>query len=145
VEIEGPSSDVADACERVLRSLPLWFGIESSLLKYVQDTAKLPTFIARDAGEVVAFLTVREHVAGAWEVHCIAVSASHRCHGMVPYIPVSLVDPKSDDKLPLSSVTVGPGDNALLAMDAARMFLDMKGYDVEKLLKPSDIPYRYSR
>lgn len=65
--------------------------------------------------------------------------------GMVPYIPVGLVDPKTDEKLPLSSVTVGPGDNATLAIDAARMFLEMKGYDVDKLLGASDIPYRYSR
>jgi hypothetical protein len=65
--------------------------------------------------------------------------------GMVPYIPVALVDPKTDEKLPLSSVTVGPGDNATLAIDAARMFLNMKAYDVEKLLTASDIPYRHSR
>jgi GNAT superfamily N-acetyltransferase len=82
MNIEGPASDVGEGCERVLRSLPGWFGIESSLLQYVRDTAAMPTFVARDEGEIVAFLTLREHFADAWEVHCIAVRASHRGRGI---------------------------------------------------------------
>jgi hypothetical protein len=65
--------------------------------------------------------------------------------GMVPFIPVDLVDPESDGKLPIGSVTVGPGDNAVLAMNAAKMFLSTKGYDADGLLRASDIPYRYTR
>ncbi len=81
--IEGPvTDDVSAQCEQVLRSLPGWFGVEASLLQYVRDTATLPTFVARDAGEVVAFLSLREHFAETWEVHCIAVRASHRRRGL---------------------------------------------------------------
>lgn len=73
---------VAVQCERVLRTLPLWFGIESSLLEYVRDTERFPTFVARTGDEVVGFVTVREHFAEAWEVHCIAVAASSRNQGV---------------------------------------------------------------
>src|SRR4051812_43984620 len=45
VDIEGPIAGVADQCERVLRTLPLWFGIESSLMEYVRDTERFPTFV----------------------------------------------------------------------------------------------------
>jgi len=66
--IEGPvADDVSAQCELVLRSLPGWFGVEASLLQYVRDTATLPTFVARDAGDVIAFVTLREHFADAWE------------------------------------------------------------------------------
>ena len=65
--------------------------------------------------------------------------------GMVPYVPVALVDPATDPKIPLSSITVGPGDNALPAQDAARMFLSFQGYDADGLLRASEIPYRHSR
>jgi GNAT superfamily N-acetyltransferase len=82
VEIEGPVSGVSEHCERILRSLPGWFGIESSLLQYVRDTEALPTFVARDGGDVVGFLTLREHFSEAWEVHCIAVAASYRRRGI---------------------------------------------------------------
>ena len=81
--IDGPlADDVSAQCERVLRSLPAWFGVESSLLEYVRETTTLPTFVARDAGEVVAFLSLREHFAETWEVRCVAVQASHRRQGI---------------------------------------------------------------
>jgi hypothetical protein len=65
--------------------------------------------------------------------------------GMVPYIPVDLVDPKSAERLPISTIAVGPGDNAVLAMNAAKMFLSFNGYDTDALLRASNIPYRHSR
>ena len=73
---------VAEQCERVLRTLPLWFGIESSLLEYVQDTERFPTFVARAGTDILGFVTVREHFAEAWEVHCIAVTAAARNQGV---------------------------------------------------------------
>jgi GNAT superfamily N-acetyltransferase len=79
---EGPVNDVSSDCEQILRSLPRWFGLEASLLEYVRETSTLPTFVARDAGAVTAFLTLREHFPEAWEVNCIAVSASHRNRGI---------------------------------------------------------------
>ncbi len=65
--------------------------------------------------------------------------------GMVPYIAVDLVDLTTDEKLPLNSVTVGPGDNSVLAVDAVKMFLKAKGYDADRLVRVSSIPYRHSR
>ncbi len=82
MDVEGPVGGVAEQCERVLRTLPLWFGIEASLLEYVRDTERFPTFVARVADEIVGFLTVREHFAEAWEVHCIAVAAPARNEGV---------------------------------------------------------------
>jgi GNAT superfamily N-acetyltransferase len=82
MKVEGPRSDVAHAVERVLRTLPRWFGIESSLLKYVRDTEAYPTFIAKDDDQVVGFITVREHFPDAWEVHCIAIDVELRNKGI---------------------------------------------------------------
>src|SRR5687768_13153368 len=82
IQIDGPTLGVAEECEGVLRTLPDWFGIESSLLQYVRDTEVLPTFVARGAGPLAGFLTLREHFSEAWEVHCIAIRASHRRHGV---------------------------------------------------------------
>lgn len=82
MDIEGPVGGVAEPCERVLRSLPRWFGDESSLLEYVRDTERFPTFVARAAGEVVGFITVRQHFQDAWEVHCIAIAAHARKQGL---------------------------------------------------------------
>lgn len=81
MHIAGPTARVAEECERVLRTLPRWFGIESALLAYARDTGDLPTFVAKDDREVIGFVTLREHFPEAWEVHCIAVHAAHRHRG----------------------------------------------------------------
>ena len=60
-------------CERILRALPEWFGIESALVQYVGDTATLPTWMAEWAHRPVGFVTVREHTPLAAEIHCMAV------------------------------------------------------------------------
>ena len=39
------------ACERILRALPDWFGIEESLRRYVEDTKRYPTILAADGDE----------------------------------------------------------------------------------------------
>jgi len=67
-------------CERILRSLPEWFGIESSLRQYVEDCSRLPTWLARMNGAGAGFITLRRHFPGAAEIHCIAVQPQHhRC------------------------------------------------------------------
>jgi len=79
MDVEGPVGGIVSDAERILRTLPAWFGVEASLLEYVRDTARFPTFVARAAGETVAFLTIREHFAESSEVHCLAVHAEwHR-------------------------------------------------------------------
>ena len=82
MKLIGPSIRRAPECEAVLRSLPQWFGIEDALQMYVRDSENLPTFALEEAGQLVAFLSLREHFPQAWEVHCIAVSASHRGMGL---------------------------------------------------------------
>jgi GNAT superfamily N-acetyltransferase len=81
MNIIGPPLQRAPECEAVLRSLPMWFGIEESLVMYVEDTLKLPTFALEQEGRLVAFLTLREHFPKAWEVHCMAVEAPYRGKG----------------------------------------------------------------
>lgn len=76
----GPAPVARDECERVLRALPEWFGIEAALVGYACDAEALPTFAARRAGgELVGFLAVRTHFATSAEVAVLAVErAAHR-------------------------------------------------------------------
>jgi len=82
MELVGPLPGTSRDCERILRTLPRWFGIEESLLEYVRDADRFPTFHALEASESVAFLTVRQHFPQSWEVHCIGVLASKRGQGI---------------------------------------------------------------
>ncbi len=81
VNVSGPVNAPAAHAERILRTLPQWFGIEEALLQYAADASRFPTFTASKE-DPVAFLTLREHFPGSWEVHCVAVQASHRGLGI---------------------------------------------------------------
>jgi len=80
--IIGPALNERAQCEAVLRSLPMWFGIEPALVMYADDTVRLPTFAAVEGSEIQGFISLRQHFPQAWEVHCLAVRAEARNHGI---------------------------------------------------------------
>jgi len=72
----------AAACEEILRALPEWFGIESSIVQYVKDVQAMETWVAEDAERVVGFITLRRHSKRSVEIQVIAVLASHHGRGV---------------------------------------------------------------
>ena len=81
MDIIGPDLHRASDCEAILRTLPMWFGIEHALLMYARDSAVMPTFALSEGSLLIGFLTLREHFPDAWDFHCVAVRADSRCHG----------------------------------------------------------------
>lgn len=71
-------SDI-DACERLLRGLPDWFGIEASNVQYIADLSTMPTLVAELDGAIAGFLTLKHHNPSTSEIHCLAVERTmHR-------------------------------------------------------------------
>ena len=67
------------ACERILRALPEWFGIEESNRAYIRDLDTLPSYVAIADGEVVGFLSLKHHFPAKSEIYVLAVERSlHR-------------------------------------------------------------------
>jgi len=78
--VNGPVHSIRHAttsmqtdAERILRSLPQWFGLEDTLRQYAQDTSLHPTFVATDGNTVRGFNTLRHHFPPSAEIHCLAV------------------------------------------------------------------------
>jgi len=70
------------ACERILRGLPEWFGIESANQQYITDLSTMPTLVAEERGAVVGFLTQKHHNSSSSEIHCLAVDWSLHRNGI---------------------------------------------------------------
>jgi ribosomal protein S18 acetylase RimI-like enzyme len=69
----------SDDVERLLRELPEWFGIEQSILSYVDAARTLPSTFAVQGDEVVGVCVVRHHTAVAAEIEVLAVARTlHR-------------------------------------------------------------------
>lgn len=71
--IHGPLFGVASDCEPILRGLPSWFGVESSVQEYVRAIDALPTFIARQDEQVIGFLSVKQQNPHAAELYVLGV------------------------------------------------------------------------
>ena len=69
-----------ELAERLMRALPDWFGIEESIVEYVEDARRLPTTIARDAaGTGIGILLLKQHFPESSEIQLMAVDpAWHR-------------------------------------------------------------------
>ncbi len=77
VEVEDPA-ERSRICERVLRDLPDWFGIEEATAAYIRDVAALPTFAARDD----AFVSLKVHHPRAAEVYVMGVRRDRHREGL---------------------------------------------------------------
>ena len=80
--IEGPCFGKAHVCEPILRSLPAWFGIEEAIVQYTADIDHLPTFLVCEAGEVMGFLTIKQHYPTSAEVLVMGIRQNAHRQGM---------------------------------------------------------------
>lgn len=107
--IEGPLLKQSIHCERILRSLPDWFGIESSLVQYVNDVEKMPTFVCRRGEDVVGFLSIRKHNPFSAEIHVVGVLPNHHRQGIGKALLVCTEEWLQSDGVEFLQVkTVGP-------------------------------------
>lgn len=104
--------------DRLLRSLPEWFGIEEAIVSYVAAAADLPTYLAWPAGDAAAvaeerrpvgvLLAVR-HFPSAAEIYLMAVDrAVHRRGAGRALVEALERDLKADGVRLLQVKTLGP-------------------------------------
>lgn len=97
------------ATNRILRSLPDWFGIEEAIESYVADSDRLSSYIATIAGETIGVALVNRHFPEAAELHLIAVHKDHRGGGIGSSLVQAIATDLREDRCHLLSVhTVGP-------------------------------------
>lgn len=97
------------ATERILRSLPQWFGIEDALNHYVQTASIHDSFLAVDAEEVVGVALVNRHFPQSAELSLIAVHADFRGRGAGSALVDAVANTLRAEAVSLLQVhTVGP-------------------------------------
>lgn len=72
----------ANLCEKVLRSLPEWFGIESAILDYINDVRGMETWSVLVDQAEVGFLSVNKHNTWTAEIHVMGVMPSFHGQGL---------------------------------------------------------------
>jgi N-acetylglutamate synthase-like GNAT family acetyltransferase len=86
--IEGPLQNQSSVCVFILRELPEWFGIEQAIRDYEREIETLPTFLARSGGNVMGFLSLKQHNPFSAEIYVMGV----RCEAQRGGIGQALVE-----------------------------------------------------
>lgn len=63
----------SEICNSILRRLPLWFGIESAIVNYVQDVKPMQTWVAYENNSAVGFVSIRKHFSESAEIHVMGI------------------------------------------------------------------------
>jgi N-acetylglutamate synthase-like GNAT family acetyltransferase len=111
--IEGPLPGPADECERILRALPDWFGLEDALQGYAATIPTLPTFLANMDGQTVGFLSLKQHNPYSAEILVMGILPACQHVGLgrmlmeraeayaksqqIEYLQVKTLGPSNDD------------------------------------------------
>jgi GNAT superfamily N-acetyltransferase len=82
LRVEGPLLEQRHVCERVLRALPQWFGIESATLAYIESAGHLPSFVAYDGELALGLVLFKQHFERAAEVYLIGVLPGQHRRGV---------------------------------------------------------------
>ena len=77
-QLEGPLLGQGDVALAILGQLGPWFGDVAAVEQYGRDVPALPTFVAREVGTAVGFLSIKQHFEHAAEVFVLGV-VPERC------------------------------------------------------------------
>ncbi len=69
-------------CESILRSLPLWFGLENAIVNYIKDVKSMDTWIAYDNDAPIGFISIHKHFEQTAEIHVIGILAEYHRKGI---------------------------------------------------------------
>jgi len=80
-QVEAPEKK-ARICNDVLRALPSWFGVEASIVDYVEKTQGMPFWAAFDGDAPVGFVALKAHTPYAAEVCVMGVLRAYHRQGI---------------------------------------------------------------
>lgn len=72
----------SEVCNSILRSLPLWFGIESAIVNYVNDVKSMDTWIVYDNETAIGFASINRHFSKSAEIHVMGIRENYHRQGI---------------------------------------------------------------
>ena len=81
VKISNPDSK-SEICNSILRDLPLWFGIESAIVDYVNDVKRMTTWAAYDNDVAIGFISINQHFPETSEIHVVGILEKYHRSGI---------------------------------------------------------------
>ena len=80
-QIHEVSANKGEICNRILRSLPKWFGIEHAIVNYVREVEPMPMFVVEDHSQAVGFVALNFHNEFNAEIHVMGILPEYHGQG----------------------------------------------------------------
>jgi N-acetylglutamate synthase-like GNAT family acetyltransferase len=72
----------SEICNQILRALPLWFGIESAIVDYVNDVQPMKTWAVFDGEQAIGFASIKQHFRASAEIHVMGILEKYHRQGV---------------------------------------------------------------
>jgi ribosomal protein S18 acetylase RimI-like enzyme len=82
IKIIEPELNLGKKCEKILRNLPEWFGIEEAINNYAHEINSLPTLIVKENDETIGFLSIKQHFPASAEIYVMALKQEYHRKGI---------------------------------------------------------------
>jgi len=76
------ANEKSDICNSILRALPDWFGVEASIVYYIQQVKGLVFIAAYDNDTAVGFLALKPHTQYASEICVMGILNEYHRRGI---------------------------------------------------------------
>ena len=80
-QIDTPEQK-ADICNVILRALPNWFGVEASIISYVDETQYMPFWAAFDGAAPIGFVALKLQTPYAAELCVMGILKEYHRNGI---------------------------------------------------------------
>lgn len=76
------SEHKSEICEKILRGLPKWFGIESAIIDYIKDVSNMDTWAAKVDDQIIGFVSLNKHNKFTAEIHVMGILEKYHRLGL---------------------------------------------------------------
>lgn len=76
------SNEKSKICNNILKALPNWFGIESSIIEYVKNVKIMPFYVAYNNEEPIGFIAIKEHNPFTSEIFVMGILDEYHRQGI---------------------------------------------------------------
>lgn len=122
------STEKSAICDRILHSLPEWFGVERSILEYVEKVGAMPFYAATADGDTVGFVALLEHNRYTAEICVMGILQKYHRMGIGRALVRQCIDKnRADDR---EFLTVKTLDSSAASEEYARtrLFYESMGF-----------------
>ena len=117
-----------EICSIILRSLPNWFGIEESILEYVEGVKGLPFFTVFDSDKYIGFVSIKNHNTYTAEIYVMGVLEEYHRKGIGKIIINYLEDYLRNNKTEFLTVKTLDESRKDLYYEKTRLFYMYMGF-----------------